>query len=533
MPARVPEQELDIVVKFGAGLHTRAGEESVDEAECTDGQNFKLDYENNEFRRREPFDHVGTVPNGQPIYGFAQLKKSDGTKSTLIQAGTKVYEWDGTMNGFTDTGVTVSSNARLRGHPIAHKWPLSTEVVIITDLGFTEPVKKWDGTTLSDITFSGVSGDFIAKYCFVSNERAFFGYVSSNSTDTPHLLVGSMLSDYTTLSVSSRPSSGATAADPFYLTTLDLKPINGLVEAFGKIAISSKDGNIFVLNGQDKTDFAVSELHPQSGANGEEAMVFVGDDIWYGRRGRIESLAATDAYGDVEPYDPSVAIQDSIAGKAGWVSAYNSQLQRVYFMHDDMEELWVYYKPLRGTNKSPWIKYTTTHDSNFTWTAQMMMFAPTSADDSEYLYFGDSSGNIYQLEGTGSSGDAGTDTIVADRTSKLFSMPLDAEMFQVEGWIKYHKLEDATVNIYLLHAGQQVFDAPISVNIAAPTGADYFGGDVYFGGDFFFGIPKQNRVVREIFAAPSGSNEVQVKVEVDSNAEFRINEIGLRFNASS
>lgn len=533
MPRRVPPQELDIVLKFGAGLHTRASEGEIDETECTAGQNFKLDFENKEFRRREPFDLVGEAPNGQPIYGFAQLKKSDGTKSTLVQAGTKVYEWDGTLNGFTDTGVSVSSNARLRGHPTAHKWPLATEVVIITDLGFVEPVKKWDGTTLSDITFSGVSGDFIAKYCVVSNERAFFGNVSSNSTATPHLLVGSELSDYTTLSVSSRPSSGASAADPFYLTTLDLKPINGLVEAFGQLAISSKDGNIFVLSGKDKTDFAVGELHPKSGATGDEAMAYVGDDIWYGRRGRIESLRATDTYGDVEPYDPSVPIQPEIEGKAWDVVLYNSQLQRVYAMHEDQGELWVYYKPSRETGRSPWIKYTTQHASGFNWTAQMVMFAPSASDDSEYVFFGDGSGNIYKLEGSGTGGDAGSASITANRTSKLYSMPLDSGMYQVDGWIKYRKLEAATVTITLLHQGEQIFDAPISVSLDPPSGAIYFGGANYFGGQIYFGVFGSDRITRELFAAAAGSNEVQVEVEVEGTTNFRIDEIGLRFNASS
>lgn len=534
MPANVPPQELDVVVRFGAGLHTRAGEDTVGETECVAGQNFRLDLENQEFRRREPFDLVGQAPNGAQINGFAQLIKTDGTKSTIVQAGTKIYEWDGTLNGFTDTGASVSANARLRGDPFTAHWPLSTEVVLISDIAFVEPVKQWDGTTFADVSHN-LTGDFKAKYAYVSNERAFFAHVSSNSVDTPHMLVGSQRSDYTTLSVSSRPASAANAEDPFFLLAPDLKPINGLVEAFGIVVFSTENGSVYKLTGQDKTDFAIGELHPRSGASGDESMVFVGDDIWYGRRGRIESLRATDQFGDVEATDPSVPIQDQIQNRSDWTMLYNAQLQRIYAMHGDQGELWMYYKPLRnqGELKSPWVPYTTNHSSGFNWTAQMSMICPEASNNCESIYFGDASGNIYQLEGSGASGDGGSENITASRTSKLFVLPLDAGMYQVDGWLKYHKNEAATVNITLLHAGEQVFDAQTSLGITAPSDVAHWGGDHYFGGETYFGIFGEDRVVREPFAVPAGSNEFQVKVEIEGTSSFRINEIGLRFHASS
>jgi len=531
MPRAVPEQQLDIVLKFGGGLHTRAGEDTIDETECVAGENFRLDLENNDFRRREAFDLVGMAPNGGRINGFAQLIKADGTKSTLVQSGTKVYEWDGTENGFTDTGVTVNASARLRGNPFTQYWALD-DLVIITDLGLVEGVKTWDGTTLSNMTHN-LGGTFIAKYGFVSNERAFFANVISNSTATPHMIVGSTRSDNEVLSVSDRPSSALSAEDPFFLLSPDLKPINGLVEAFGFTTFSTEDGSIFNLSGGDATDFAIGELYPGSAASGDESMAFVGDDIWYGRRGRIESLRATNAYGDVEPYDPSVPIQDQIVGKSGWVVLFNSQLQRVYVMHDDQGELYAYYKPMRESGKSGWIKYTTNHSSGFNWTAQMPMLSPAQTDDSEGVYFGDATGNIYLLEGSGTAGDGGTADITASRTSKLYSMPLDAGSYQIEGWLKYHKSEAATVDITFLHSGEQVFDAPISIDIAAPSGAAHFGGTNYFGGEVFFGVLGEDRVTREVFAAPSGSNEIQIKTEISGTSTFRINDVGIRFVASS
>lgn len=531
MPSNVPAQQLDISLRFGAGVHSRAGEDTIDESECVAGENFRLDAENNEFRRREPFDLVGTTPNGARINGFAQLRKADGTKSTLVQSGTKVYVWDGTANGFTDTGVAVSASARLRGHWERNYWALGDEI-IITDIGGVEAVKTWDGTTFADMTHN-LTGDFVAKYGFVSNERAFFANVISNSVSTPHMLVGSERSDKEVLSITSRPASAANAEDPFFLLAPDLKPINGLVEAYGQVTFSSIDGSIYNLTGQDKTDFAISQLYPGSAASGDESMAWVGDDIWYGRRGRIESLRATDQYGDVESYDPSVPIQDQIEGKSGWTLLYNSQLQRVYAMHSDQGEVWTYYKPLRESGKSGWIKYTTQHSSGFNWTSQMTMLSPVSTDDGEYVYFGDANGNIYQLEGTGASGDGGTDSIKAFRTSKLYSMPLDTSLRFVEGWLKYRKSEAATVQITFLHSGEQVFDATASIGITAPEGAAHYGGAYYYGGETYYGVFGQDRVVRDIFAVDAGSNELQIKIQVEGTSTFRVNEVGSRFVASS
>ena len=250
MVSRIPPKDYPLVIKFGGGLHTRASEPDIDPAEASDGKNFYLDLENKELRPRKPFDLIGTVPNASEIRGGASLLKSDGTVSTIFQAGTKVYSWDGTTN-FTHVG-TVDATAKLRGHWRSHNW-IPSDKVIITDLSLVETVKEWNGTTFQSTTFTketgAAFGNFYAKYCSVSNERAVFGNVKDGSSTSPHLIVGSAGSDFTQISVAQRPVSSLSTDDPFYIPMPDLKPINGMVEAFGVSVFSTEKGRLFNLTG--------------------------------------------------------------------------------------------------------------------------------------------------------------------------------------------------------------------------------------------------------------------------------------------
>ena len=181
MASKTGPEDGYIVLRFGGGVHSRASELDISDRECADGENFDLDLENHTFRNRKPFDLIGTAANTSEIRGFVSLKKTDGTVKMAVQAGSAVYEFDGQDLG-TASIATVSATARLRGR-VSHNWLLDDKV-IITDLNGQEEVIEWDGTTWADVSFtktvSGSSvpfGNFKARYCFVSNERAWYGYV--------------------------------------------------------------------------------------------------------------------------------------------------------------------------------------------------------------------------------------------------------------------------------------------------------------------------------------------------------------------
>ena len=522
MARREQADSWDVTVRFGGGINSRASADEINPREAVDGLNRRLDLRNTNLRNRPPFDLAGTTPNGAEIRGFFTLRKSDGTVSFGVQSGANVYSWDGVAT-FTLLG-TVNVASQLRG-PKSHIFQLDDKV-LISDLAKIQPVMEWDGTTFAETSFSGVTGDFISKYIQVANERAWFANVISNGVDTPHLVAASELQDYTTLNTTDRPSSSATAADPFQLPVPDLKAINGFVEAFGIKAVSTEEGEVFKYTGQDKTDFQVDLLYPNSAASGDESMVFVGNDIAYGRAGRIELLSSTDRFGDVETDDLSIPIADQIEDFKDWCAVYNERFQNIYFIPGGSRaQVWVAHKPLINSDVSPWDKWTTSHSSSFNPTAIMTMFDPT--DGLEYVFFGDASGNIYRLEGSGTSGDGGTSSVTTRHESGLFSLPREAVANRYEGYVRYRANEAATLTLTMLYQGRQVSNVARTVNIAAVEGPA-FGGDVYFGGDFFFNAPFAGRLTREVYDPAGGSEDFQLRVEATGLTNIEINEVGLR-----
>lgn len=516
-------EENALSLKFGGGLHTRASEEDINPREAHTGQNFDLDFQNQQLRNRAPFDLLGTAPNAAAIRGGATLLKSDGTASMLVQAGTNVYEWNG--SSFTLRG-TVSATAKLRGSLEANS--TLDDLVIISDLNLQEPVLTWDGTTLSTMSHNLV-GTFLAKYTWVENERAYYANVISNGTATPHMIVGSTVEDYTTLSVSNKPSSALAVTDPFYMLTPDLRPINSITEAFGVIALSSRQGSMFKITGTNSKDFAIASLYPGSGASGDEAVTYVGNDILYGRAGRIESLTATDQFGDVETDDVSAPIADQIEGYTDWTAVYNSRLNRTYFYPDGQQEFWVFHPEMLAVGVSPWSRWKTQHVFSFAPTFMMNMLDPV--DGLEYVYCGDSSGNFYRLEGTG-AGDGGSANVKTIFRSRLFSAPLDQEIHGVEGFVKYRKNEAFTATIRLLWSGNSVFNRTVTVSPTAVSRPVY-GGSLYYNDGNYYGAAFGGRLTREPISFSGKSNECQVEVEVDGTSNFEINEILLRFEGAS
>lgn len=533
--------ESMLVLRFGGGLHSRASEDAIGDSECADGENFDLDGANDEYRPRAPFDLVGTVPNGAEIRGFATLLKNDGTVSTLVQAGSTIYEWDG-GSGFTAVG-SCSATAKLRGR-LEHNWQLDNKV-LITDLTLTDPVKEWDGTTLQNVTFAGGFGTFRARYCYVENERALFANVYSNGTVTPHLIVGSERGDYTTISVSDRPSSSLSEQDAFFLVQPDNFAINGIVATRGVVVVSSSRGSMYKLSGASAKDFSMSPFFPRSGAYGDESLVFAGNDAIYGRGGRIESAMATDTFGDIDADDVSRWIGHEIQGYDEWLLAYNSRLKRVYCHPVGASRFYVYHQNVaemsaafeasqgraRRSSVSPWARWTTTHPMSLNPTCMMNVLDPV--DGLEYVLMGNASGSVYRLEGSGTAGDGGTNAVNSYRTSKLFTIPVDGEVFELTGHIRYRKNSAINADVKALFAGRSIKDECVTITVPAVTLGAVYGGAYYFGGSAYYGIAGSNRWAIQPFAIAGHSSAFQVRVEVEDADTFNIGEIGLLYQAAA
>jgi hypothetical protein len=535
-----PNNEQVFRLRFGGGVNSRASPADIDAMECSEGENFLLDFRNNGLRNRPPFDLVATAPNSGRINGFASLLTPDGLVSLLVQADNDVYDWDG-ATGFTDVG-DVNPGARLRGRLEANFNP--TNQVIITDLALIDPVFTWDGLNFEEMPHN-LNGQLKAKYCTVMKERAWFGNVHDNGTDTPHMLLASKFNDPGVLSDSAEaPASAAGDSDPVFILAPDLHPINGLVGAFGVLVVSTDEGSMFKVLNRVSSQLSIDEFYPRSGAQGDESVVFIGNDVAFGRRGAIETLSDTDQFGDVQVDDLSSPIFDQLTTVNNWVNVYNSRTFTGYFFPRGKSETHVLHKPLVATDLSPWSKMTTQHALAMRPTAVMNALDPL--DGLEYVFMGDESGNIYRMEGTGVSGDGGSANIKTTRLSPLLEMPLNEQAYDITGWVRYKKQDvAATLTLTFEHNGMSVFDGTITIPIPARDlgsvykGSAGAGAAVYYKGSAgvadsaYYGGRFQKRLNRFPWAAPGQSEEFQVRVEVEGTGDLDLDEVGIRMAAAA
>jgi len=453
--------------------------------------------------------------------GFIQLIKNDNTETTLVQLGAEVFSWDGDIT-YTDVG-TVTATSKLRGTT----WSLGGYSVI-TDIEKLTVVKKWDGTTFSTLT-TGLGADLYAKYGIVHLGRMWLFNVKAG-TDTPHLMVASLYEDPTSYDTSKRAQSStfSTGNEAFYMTTPDLLPINGVALFFGTLIISTENGRIWKLTGTDSTDFQWLPFYSGSSAVGTETMANIGNDIVYMRRGgNIESLVSVQDYGDVKSDDLSRWIRDITSGFTDAITVYDQERQKVYFFNDS-GSVPVLFKDMQPTDKSPWSVYKTSHSSNLDTSAAIYMRQPGGT--SWYVYFGDSNGNIYQMDGTGTGDNGDTDIVTYRRTMLIEGLDgYDPNFNQLTGRVHYRMVADCDL-VMDFEWGDDYSITRCTVPLEGPPVGDastYFGGTSYFGGAFYFntGFFYSERISTKGFSPVGRGEGVYIDLSVTSSQRFDITKI--------
>lgn len=504
---------------FSGGIN-ELNDIAISTDEAVSGQNFELGLGRTKLKRRPPFDLLDTATNTSEIHGIHQLKLRDGTKTTLVAAGTDMYTWDGAA--FVDVG-NVDADSEF--HHI--EWDLD-ETIIIVDRIKDNVVLEWDGTTLSALTHAiPATTNFYAKYGIVQNGRMVFANVTTDSTENPHMLVFSAFEDREVYDTTARSGDAgfATGNEAFYMLTPDLQPINGLIRFKRSTIISTEGEQLFELVGDDSTNYRFVPFYGGSGATGDDSFVNANDDVYYLREGGvIESLRATDTYGDVGTDDISLPIKDSVKNLTSIRAVYDQQNRRILFWTGS--KILVLNKDLMGGQTSPWSIYTTNHASAFSTKAVVYMEYPDSTDHS--IFFGDDSGNIYDLNGTGIAGDGGTTAIQTIR--KMALQEFDYERF-LQGRVFYRREGECELSI-TFQWGDEGSTTNLIVPIKGRTGAsvvNYFGGGSspkYFGdGDYFGeGDPVGNPVSRGFSAIGKGSS-VFVEYQIDTVNTFEIDYI--------
>jgi hypothetical protein len=353
---------------------------------------------------------------------------------------------------------------------------------------------------------------------------------------TPHLIVGTERGDNTVLSVTDRPSSALNEGDPFHIPIQDLRAINGLAQGFGRLVFSTLGGATWQMIGTSAKDFTITPLHPNSHVAGDDGLVHIGNDIVIPRPGKIDTLVGTDNFGDVEVDDLTRMIKSEVKGVNSWSVAFDPRLQRVYCLPEGGGEIFVLHKAIydaavgkvarlqQKAVDSGWSRWTTDHSFGFRTAALWTMKRPGTNLD--FVFMGGPSGEIFMMEGDGDQ-DGGTTDVAVERTSPLLHAP-PGEFFDVEGTVFYRKGTAGTITITLEQSGRTVRDSAITVPMAAPTAANYFGEAKYFGGTNYFGVEFAKRRIRHPINIPGQSDEMQVKVSVSGAADFFIDEVELR-----
>ena len=115
--------------------------------------------------------------------------------------------------------------------------------------------------------------------------------------------------------------------------------------------------------------------------------------------------------------DLSRWIPETVRGLSSCLTVYDQSRQQVLFFAG--ENLLVLDKEvLFTTSLSPWMVWTTRIPNGFSTESALYL----RKDNGEYtVYWGDSIGNIYDLNGTGVDGDSSTYSVQATRTTRILN----------------------------------------------------------------------------------------------------------------
>ena len=515
-------------IVFGGGINENQAPHISEAAEGS--YNFILSKDYYALRPRKCFDLDGTATNTGTINGIMQLIKRDDTETTLIQSDEEVYKWDG-ASVFSSMG-TVNTSSRLR----ETYWSLG-DYLVITDLEKLTPIRKWDGSSLTSHTTTGLGTELYAKYGVVHKNRVWLFNVKTSS-DTPHLMVASAFEDPTSYSTTLRASdtSVTTGLEAFYMLTPDLRPINGAVLFNKELIISSEGGKLFRLVGSSGKDFEWVEYYPASDGIGVESMVNIGNDVMYMKRGGgVDLLSAVQQSSDISADDVSRWISETTKTLTDAIAVYDQVRQRVLFFVTD--KVLVFHKDIfygggmlndRGEKErvSPWSIFKTQDASMFN--TQCARYIRRPGGTTYTVYFGDDAGRIFDLDGDGLSGDAGSSAIQVVHIKRPIDKRDDYKGIRsVNKWkVRYVRLGEVLLNVEMKFTeSNHTSLATIQLDgYTAATVQTFFGGPVYFGDTTYFaqGDAFQKVVSHKNFDNVGKGDEWILTVSTESDLQYQV-----------
>lgn len=509
-------------LRFGGGLN-QLSDELISFDECTEGENFLLDADSRDFKRRPSFDLKGTATNAKSISGILQLIKRDDTETTLIQANETVYQWDG-ASSFTSR-ATVTTNSLLRGS----YWGLD-DILVITDLNKSTVVKTWNGTAVATLShnIAGVT-NLYAKYALTFQNRVWLFNVKTDSNENQHVILAGAFESASNFNNANNPTSTSLTQNvAFYLTTPNLKAINGVARFFDTILISTVEGQLFYITGSDASDYRVDEFYSGSSAAGNELICNIGNDVMFVRPGgKVEKLRGTQDFGDTKADDVSKFIPDETSGITSGIMVYDRVNQRIPIFLSSKILVVDKYVMEKGET-SPWMKWTTGLTAAQAVNAAAFIRRPGATTYS--VYFGGSSGQVYDLNGT-AAGDHGSTLINTYRKSKLIDN-LDTTNEFVSGTISYRRKGAFTAQLTFEWTDEYtdtISRVPLKTTVTS-VGTDFWGSQenpIYWGGSNYWneGGIAQERVSTANFDAVGKGPSFFFTLSCNTTVDFLIHKI--------
>ena len=524
-----------LIMRFGGGLNENT---DPDIQECSTGYNFTLALNQQSFVPRPPFDLRATAPNASAINAVLQLTTRASVITTLIQAGDTVYLWDG-ATGFTSK-ATVNASSYLRGS----YWSLG-DYLVITDINLTNVVTKWDGTTYSNLTHTGISGSLYAKFAVVHLNRVWLFNIKIDSTEYPHMILACKFEDPTNWDNSLRGGdttvgggSFSTGLEAFYLLTPDLKPINGVTFFQNTLVMSTTNGHIFQLTGTSGKDFRFVDFFDTEPAIGVGQFASIGNDIVYlSRGGSIGLLFSTQNFGNVNLGDLSMWLPETTRNLAVIKAiVYDIENQRVYFFITD--KVLVLFKDILNRDRyqvrsgvSPWSVYITDDDKHFNTNHAAYIVDPGTT--SYNTFFGDEAGRIFALNGSGNQ-DAGASPVLVSRRSRHIGadiiQPWPWSEENLTGHLRYRRNTPLSLTVSV-DWDDEYSTADSVVALKGPAGSDdaiYFNGTgahaAYYGGPYYYnqGFTGTSRV-SSININPGGKGPgFYLTISTPTNVPFQV-----------
>lgn len=262
-------------------------------------------------------------------------------------------------------------------------------------------------------------------------------------------------------------------------------------------------------------------------------MASMGNDVVYMRKGgNIESLRATDTSGDVSADDISRWMPDQVKDLSDSITVYDQTNQKVHFFVGGKDI--VLFKDIlySGSNLSPWSIYKTELAFDFNTNAAIYLRRP--GENTYSVYVGDDSGNIYDMNGsgTGDDGDAGTTNIITSRTSRIID-ELNYKYSWLFGRVQYRRTGECDVKVSFDWSNEYNLSSSI-ITLKGPT-ADQSGvlysnsGDVdyYYGGEFYYSESNAflDKVSHQSFSPTGKAESFSVQVYLSTGVSFQIDNI--------